>query len=1482
MSDAANKILDAIELIANNAVDNADYDKTIQAQILSCEDQLKGKYRCKFQDSVFYAYTENKDTSFASGSYVYVSIPGNNMSNKKLILGSTKELGVNYLSAAEGDQAYDQIGINCVLSENKFYLNSNNKNYKYKIYDSNRNINEVVLDIQGLETYLIQSTNVILGATFKNSLPAERRYRGHFGITYNLVFKDNSTQEQVIRSYSIDEDNMVNNPYILRTPTRQYDIFPIDGQNFVKIDSIEIFNSDFPNAEGNIQTGKLNSGDIEISLLEITGAKRLSQEELNGVAITFFTPNGTFFNNSSIAGSSKIITAQIRVKGKLTSSNNIPFYWGIENVGITSNSNFYNKNLGRGWKCLNQKNVITGATETTEPVVEWLPSKDTFILTFEQATAKDNRIKVAILYEDTIVSKEINIQNLSNRVPEITIESDNGTEFYLDAGTSNLTCKVNNLEHLENNYRYFWGTVSNTGYFISLGETDDFNTQFHSYQNTINSYKQKTNPTQAETATYEAAIAALKGFEYIQRVQRNKIFNFQVNSITNFITIKCSVYKDGNYIGTGSIILTNSLSNPDGGYSLALENGSAVFKYNESGTAPNSKSLENPLQIKALSFTLYDNFGEIVDKNKLLRFAGTEIKWQVPIKNTLIQIPSGVNGEPDPIQGEYEQGEQPDTVFYSNIESLVYDISSKYNPKNLNNQIKLHLKYKNMNLIAYTQFLFIKEGEDGTNGTDYILRIIPNSVDNIIPPYPIITRYGNIGNVVEMNYNIGTVKNRFNINQSKELFKVQFWHNQELLWEGSSKYTGQSIDGQTTISDLKWQILKNKYSNDLEDYSILEVDENSANKNLFKVKATDFLNNSNYTNAIANIVKCTLTLENQETQQEFYATIPIALRYLVGTEYNFYLKENSGFNYVVYTQDGLSPQYNSTEPFTFFAEQKPIDEDPAYEEINIDEEKFNFNLIKCGQTKNRNTTTKQWNTIISKDLIISRKGESDAFNQFKVRPAAKYDGWCVNNGLICQAKINNTVIGRMFIPIHLYLNRFVFSHLNDWDGNSVQINDQGGYILSPQMGAGFKDSNNAFTGLLMGEVKDPNKGVSNTGLLAYDKGQRTIFLNSENGSAIFGKAGASQITIDPSINQALLYSGNFWKNYDQNTGLPTSYESTNYNKDQETGLGIGLLINLSKPEIRYGNGNFVVNENGYLTAKGGNIGDWVLKEKELTSQKGEDDDNNSSPEVHLVSDRKKIIITDTKGYWTGTINKKVTIPKGGCIYSGTHKYLSIPGYPIANNPNTDGSYNLYVTTGYALKDSDYNGFYLGHDGLSIGSKFKVTKDGKMYIGPGAVQFGGVHSYDTYQSYYINDGWGGSDIQSGRMPQYWVLNASNDKKTYLQCEDMYLYSDRLEFNFNDTDNGLRLNSSGIYYKSGDYINKQGIKLHIPRSTEDGFIQISAEKIEIYRFSNNETKGHFKLDLETGRMFYRGSNNYRYQEWGIKRNSEGYFEFYSKDP
>ena len=207
---------------------------------------------------------------------------------------------------------------------------------------------------------------------------------------------------------------MIDNPYRLINKTRQYQIFNIDGSNFIRVDSIQIFSSNFPNATEDITEVKLNNGDIQISELEIYGTIRMTENEMSGTALSLFTPQGTIFNtNSSLTY--KTITAQVKIKGKVLSTNSkLSFYWGIESVRVSNENKYaYNQYLGRGWKCLND--YIETSDENAS--IEWVPASETYIFNLADATAKNNRLKVAVMYDGQILSKEINIVNNTGNVP---------------------------------------------------------------------------------------------------------------------------------------------------------------------------------------------------------------------------------------------------------------------------------------------------------------------------------------------------------------------------------------------------------------------------------------------------------------------------------------------------------------------------------------------------------------------------------------------------------------------------------------------------------------------------------------------------------------------------------------------------------------------------------------------------------------------------------------------------------------------------------------------------------------------------------------------------------------------------------------------------------------------------------------------------------------------------------------------------------
>ena len=744
-----NQILDAIEQIVDSKIVNAGYDKTIQATIIKCEDATIGKYKISYQNSVFYAYANSSEVNYADGADVYILIPNGDMSRDKTILGSTKKLGKDYATTAIGEDAFEIVGTNCIDSHATFELCSYETTLAKIIYDRNAEENLLNLNVKNLEEYIKESTSITLAATIRTSLSLEQQFRGNYGIVYQIVFEDNATGEEVTRNYVLDINQFEGNPYNFVNYKRQFGIFEVDGKNFKYVNKVYLFCYDFPNQE----TGE--KADIFIKNLELYGTVALTEEDLNAFKLSFITTQGTFFDNNDSEEAARLIEAKVRVKGKYIDNNSqqLPYYWFVENNGITSLSEDYCAYGGQGWKCLNKKNIIKSGDVETAPVVEWVPGSYQYTVTKRDNQAKETRYKCVALYNNITLSREITITNYSSQW-NITINSDNGTEFYYDIGNPNLTCFVNGEEEAGNEYTYQWAEVDSKGNFYSLPDTTEDNQE---YNDAVVGYRSLESQIQAETAMAAASQAQLneylriiKSYDTIRRVDKNKIYHLQVNTITAFTTYKCSVYHNGVYIGTSSIVLTNRLDKKDL-YTLVINNGVQTFKYDEQGVAPTSQALENPQTIPALSFSIYDNLGQQLSEDIISK---CQIKWSIPIANTLLE--TSEEGETD---GDY--------LIVKNHTEIEYGIKQKYDVKKSNNNIQLTVQYKDMTLVTRTDLTFAKEGEPGTNGTEFLCKIVPNT-DETNFGYPMLENG-------HLNYTPI---------YSDKWFRVQLWHSGYKIFDG--------------------------------------------------------------------------------------------------------------------------------------------------------------------------------------------------------------------------------------------------------------------------------------------------------------------------------------------------------------------------------------------------------------------------------------------------------------------------------------------------------------------------------------------------------------------------------------------------------------------------------------------------------------------------------------------------------------------------
>lgn len=1172
MASYEETLCQAMQLIAENAVKNAGYDKTIQATIISCEDKTTGCYKVQYQDNIFLAYSADTKVNYSKGNLVYILIPNSNFDNNKTILGSVTKMGSDYIDVTDEKDQYEIIGNNICQQDKEFKLSTYETAVKV-LYDAEALIDDLGLSEFDAGEYLSSATSLMLTASIKTSIVASQRYLGNYGLLVEAEYKDNAGTDTIVsKSYVLDVNTMTGNPYKYAQTSSQYNFYIANGVNFKRFTKISLFVKDFPEQKKSEEILP-EDYDITISNIGIYAAKKNEADE-SGYSISFSVPEGLYFNERQTDDKHITATAKAKNVALTAESANMSYYWFIQDNSIGLDNPDYCLYGGRGWKCLNQYNTLSD-----DPVIrEWLPASAEYVLTLDNAKLYDNQLKVVILYNDIILSNTISIKNYAAK-HQVSIDSDI-TQFYFDNGSTKLTCNVTNAESL-----------TLTCHWVKY-ESDGSSTVLDSHTNSI---------------------------------------QVKASDIVEFAIYECTVYYEDELYGTASITLYNSLT-MEGSYHIEIENGTQVFKYNEDGVSPASSSLAQPQELKDLKIILYDNLGNQIGDSVISQCS---IEWKVPTTNSMLNI-ANVNSD---ITSEKNE----DYDLYKNSASLKMGIANTYNYNNTNNNIEARLVYNGIRLTASTNFIFIKEGEVGSNGTDIVCRIIPDTVDNNYS-FPVCIYFKD--QHIYPNFN--------SISGDIPKFKV-------LLFEN-----GEEI----TYDKVEWSFLTNNYGRTsaevkIEDPTFYSVD--STGKVSCRLTSDE---------EPANILQAKVTYNGNI----YYATLPLVTIELKG---NYDAVLTNGFYYAEYNNSGNSAKYDSSTPFKFTVLDNGKDISLA------DDVAYTYGVV--GSYYNNGSWVSQKHLTLSAAKLDK--------NKKSVKPSLTYQDETLNNAVWCIVKKNNVDIIHFHIPVHFYLNRHGFANLNDWNGNGIELNSDGGYILTPQVGAGKKDTNNRFTGLLMGEVKESGASKSEIGLFGFLNGLRTIFLDAETGTAEFGIPGGGQIRIDPSSNEAIIESGDFQE------------------KDS-THIGSGMQINLSTPEIRFGSGKFTVSKDGILHAEDVDITSGATIEKDKVNV-GE----------NIYSGTHNSFDSTADGFFLGasglSIGRKFSIDSHGTVTISSDadikgKIQAQEGsfgkgtQKIEIGTSSNNAYSYLYSNNHDALDNTTQGFFLGPLGLSIGSKFNVTlsEDGR--------------------------------------------------------------------------------------------------------------------------------------------------------------------------
>ena len=1192
MSDINNQICDAIGIIVDKKLSQANFDKTIQATIVAQGDKTKGEYKVKYLDSSFYAY-DKSGHDYAVGTQVYVLVPENDLSKVKTILGTADKTKDIQPIIPEGNKfEYLTNNLFIIPEHTEFGIKSweNSSSSIYNIEQDN-NVN-FKIDIDGLSYIEKEGFDYfILKCSVRTNLQKSQQSLGTYGIRIiisadlkenqqnneieNADSTNNNTENQKTQNltleFVLDSTMMVGNPYSLVIPIEQIAGFNVANYTNIVIQDISLFSKNFTSP---LNDGEKDEGNnIFFTDLSLQCANKISADNLNGNYLYVSVPNGQYLSSKDDGKDSVILKAIFQSKGQVidpTKYSGLSYYWFKKNplVSVANNEGKYCKINGintEGWECLNtydEKNKIFKAGGDIYTV-----DKNSFL-------SNQQEYRCIALFDNLAYSKTKMVYN-KNPQYFISLTSDSGTIFYNNNGEPTLTCSCRQTgENSED---------------VTLSNYDWYTTKIDG---------QRKHQKEASSKNKEKSV-----------------YSISINQYPDKVIVDCAVTKPDpeTFIGVGTLELSNLKSDTTMPYNLIIKNGSQMFKYNTLGISPIHSSSTNsnvePSQkekeavLQPLSFILVNN------KTGEEFTVGSSQKWILPPDNKTMFDFSALK---DKLQDYNKEGYEGYRV-YEGETSLSFSIKSRYDYTKINNTILLEVVKENQTYKAKTNILFTKEGDNGTNGTDYVCQIVgiqgnkEISFSEGIPYY-----YYNKENGAKFYYNQETIKNQLKLKVFKNGENLEI-DNSQITWSVLKSPFFKKEDG-TYISTKEYPYILTVDSSGV-------IKENEIYQNLTDTEKRDLAN--------IIIIKAECLFKDANNYKSIYATLPIGIVLNETNINNNYIKRQSGFYYVVYDADGTNPTYDNTDAGI-------------------------FEIISTLAPPEGKQYVYKWEPI-GEQLYLQKvkekdKDNNDIINPIKIRAIAKEPlvAENISNGISCKIYlIDKTNISydkegeiivdsfspiyQIIIPIHLYTNRFGHAAINGWDGNTVSIDTEGGVVLAPQIGAGDKDENNAFTGVLMGTslLKDQDESVykKETGLMGLSHGERSFFLNSEDGSAVFGKNGSGQIKITPTAEngkpQAIITGGSYSKGDN----------------------GTGMEINLSEPSITYGSGKFSVNKDGVLNCTDANIKGWFSAEKSYNEE-----GYNNSYNINFLENKSEIAMSQTKND-----NTNVTIIKPGYFKTGSDK-----------------------------------------------------------------------------------------------------------------------------------------------------------------------------------------------------------------------------------
>lgn len=580
--------------------------------------------------------------------------------------------------------------------------------------------------------------------------------------------------------------------------------------------------------------------------------------------------------------------------------------------------------------------------------------------------------------------------------------------------------------------------------------------------------------------------------------------------------------------------------------SVFIENGEQVFLYeNKSGdNSPIEDGARYPTVLKQLSATGYEN---IQDSNAPV--TNCDYYWFIPKTRTLLTAynqQDQVNAIPEIIKQKLQEY----IVFTADDWTIIksktcnFTIAKKYKPHYRDNIYVAIYRAENVNTntslfceINRTDFTFAQEGESGTANTGVYCRIVPNALDGqYYPPYVAFSYNNEVKSVatdsrfIKPNYNVIGVSDDNEYSNSLKYFKIQVWKQGEKIFDGTQ--------ASSPVSVLSW-----KAYHDTERSSQIATVTDAATGSYIFHKDVSFEIRSG--------------VPADRTDQWIYANV---------------------------TYDNIS--YQCWLPFVliYYATKDKMDNHLIMINKNIESLPLTIHYQEDGNgfmaADNKGTKTYIISSgdgdydlrYSSENSILNYSSASSSSGRTVQLSFTNYYNEDAYDFLTFKNSIDSGTIG-ITLPIRLSLSSATSMPLDSWNNEqekaSVQLDT--GDIFAKRYVGGEK-VNNQLNGIIAGQHNVSSNEKIN-GYMTYNKGHQTSFVDSEDGSASFGRSVLQQVVIKPTSKGGVIQAGTF--------GIKKNDSSVERQ---------GMQINLSEPSMQFLNAtDFSINKSGELTSKNWHI-----------------------------------------------------------------------------------------------------------------------------------------------------------------------------------------------------------------------------------------------------------------------------------------------------